>query len=617
MKKNLYLMSALLAAGTLGFTSCSSELEQTAPVNPTYNEAENTVKTQFAFNVPVAVAGTGGTRMSNQIVQENFQFNGMKNIFLASLTGAPTPAASAYTSVYRLPVINTQAADQNGIQKIYEDVAVPVGTKHFILWAESNASGDPAVTGVLKNNINLNSVMSNAAVEFNLDKIVPAGISESNEAKKLIGAVNTVVTKNNADAKNWWHLKAAIEDPSATGIKAGEQLIVRLMEALCINDRRWNASHEAVNNILNDLTTALTAISEGELNSDATTGSKINSKSLRDEMLTEINNQLTEIGSIAANFPENLGLPQGAAVMQYNEADKGFEFANISSSPITGEDYLDAASLCFPPSLNYMVSTELKANTAKQTSWPVGVNNWQSATWSGWGDEVQLTTQAIALVQNINYSVARLDVNVAVKSAVSLDDNTMTGTTPTPSHIPSNLFTVTGIAIGGQPVAADWEVLPKVNDAFSNTVWDNQVPNTNKITETAQEFCKTLVLDNKVNSASTTPEQKTVIIALEIMNGSGADFRGYNGVIKAGAKFYMIAALDPGQGTKPAGISAEEEAKLDHVFVKDHVTKVTLTMNSLKNAYIGIPDLRSTDLQLGLSVDLKWEKGLEFNLDIE
>ena len=35
--------------------------------------------------------------------------------------------------------------------------------------------------------------------------------------------------------------------------------------------------------------------------------------------------------------------------------------------------------------------------------------------------------------------------------------------------------------------------------------------------------------------------------------------------------------------------------------------------NSLKNAFITIPDLRSTQTSLGLSVDLNWREGINFD----
>ena len=59
-----------------------------------------------------------------------------------------------------------------------------------------------------------------------------------------------------------------------------------------------------------------------------------------------------------------------------------------------------------------------------------------------------------------------------------------------------------------------------------------------------------------------------------------------------------------------------ESSKL-RVFIQDYTTTADFTINSLKNAYVTIPDLRATKLQLGLSVDLKWQSGLTFDVPIE
>ena len=53
------------------------------------------------------------------------------------------------------------------------------------------------------------------------------------------------------------------------------------------------------------------------------------------------------------------------------------------------------------------------------------------------------------------------------------------------------------------------------------------------------------------------------------------------------------------------------------VFIQDYTTTANFTINSLKNAYVTIPDLRASKLQLGLSVDLSWRAGLTYNVTIE
>ena len=53
------------------------------------------------------------------------------------------------------------------------------------------------------------------------------------------------------------------------------------------------------------------------------------------------------------------------------------------------------------------------------------------------------------------------------------------------------------------------------------------------------------------------------------------------------------------------------------VFIQDYTTTADFTINSLKNAYVTIPDLRASKLQLGLSVDLSWRAGVTYDVTIE
>ena len=56
---------------------------------------------------------------------------------------------------------------------------------------------------------------------------------------------------------------------------------------------------------------------------------------------------------------------------------------------------------------------------------------------------------------------------------------------------------------------------------------------------------------------------------------------------------------------------------MTHIFVQDHITVANLTIKSLKNAYVTIPDLRASGQQIGLSVDLSWTEGIKFDVTIE
>ena len=90
-----------------------------------------------------------------------------------------------------------------------------------------------------------------------------------------------------------------------------------------------------------------------------------------------------------------------------------------------------------------------------------------------------------------------------------------------------------------------------------------------------------------------------ITFALEFRNDSGADFIGVDKkIIAPGCKFYLIGDILPqekGDGT----LTFKER---DLVFKQDYVTKVDVTVKSLKNAYYIIPDLRDPQLKVGLTV---------------
>jgi hypothetical protein len=154
----------------------------------------------------------------------------------------------------------------------------------------------------------------------------------------------------------------------------------------------------------------------------------------------------------------------------------------------------------------------------------------------------------------------------------------------------------------------------------------------------------TLLWDNYVEPTTAAPDQMKVYVALEFVNNSGKDFWGMNNLIKNGATFYVTAELDPNKGrdatdlsegiTWPdpnkfnmppyytqaeadatTGVNAGDTKKIRRVFMQDYVTEANfvITKKTLQNALVAVPDLRSAQISLGLSVDLVWRQGLVFN----
>ena len=129
-------------------------------------------------------------------------------------------------------------------------------------------------------------------------------------------------------------------------------------------------------------------------------------------------------------------------------------------------------------------------------------------------------------------------------------------------------------------------------------------------------------------------KQNSVYIALEIVNNSGKDLWGGLNLIRNQGTFYLVGKLDPAAATVPSNMKKNgvvdlsrdnfnyppydadgKTIRVPRVFMQDYVTQANITFNahSLRNAYVTMPDLRSSNVSLGLSVDLTWTTGHQFS----
>lgn len=580
--KNLYLFAAALVAGTMGMTSCSNEVVPEVENNPTYNG--ESVKTQFALNIPAAK----NTRMSGTNTQQDGNFLGMQNIKLLPLFAA----AGDETDLKQIITLADIAAGgwNNGDNsKIYSDVNIPVGTKNFLFYAEATgtksadnmAAGQDAFgQGYLENTLNNNGLATVGDITFNLRPVTEGkGFStNATEATAIIDALKSVAT----DAwKNY-----------AAGKTEGEDAFADLYKKLV----KLNAgSANSVKLVLNDLKNELDKLPENEAYNTTLSAVK-----------TAVGSALTSLDS--NTFPQNYNLPDGAVELAWAENVPSYK----TESAVIGNMTLKPENICYPASLTYFVNTPLKSTTDKTIIWPNGTTNWGTALWSGWGDQVTAQTTGIALKNVINYAVANLVTTVKCKYSVLEDNAKEKGKEPANRKVivPTQGFTVTGILVGGQPNSVDWQLLPATDDSRDMMVYDKSIITGMVATTAKSSENYTLVLDNRKKTATGLNNADDVYIAVEFTNTSGTDFYGADGLVKAGATFYMVAKLDAN------GAGATNNSGRTSVFEQDYKTIANLTIASLEKAYNCIPDLRSTQLELGLAVDLTWEAGITFDVEL-
>lgn len=311
------------------------------------------------------------------------------------------------------------------------------------------------------------------------------------------------------------------------------------------------------------------------------------------------------------------------------------------------------------------------------TNWMDDNNN----LWGDWTNNAHVlsTTRAVAMKNCINYANALLKCNVKYGTNALKDNNHQiqyerTGANETDNVISvatgaAGMFELTGILVGGQNRTVGWDFIPRADASineptapqFKYMVYDSKIPDgtipaaTSASGGSASADVYTLLWDNWDYSFM-GQSQRTVYVALEFKNNSGKDFWGMNNLIPKDGTFYITGKLDPDvitvNGKTAAEITADKSlgvtwpaayemppyytaaqatAKGDEtldkktikerrVFMQDYVTEATfvLTENSLKYALVAVPDLRSTQISLGLSVDLHWREGLKFtNVPLE
>lgn len=535
----------VLLLASAGLASCSSD----DTFSGSKGQSGEPVKTQFAISVPVGKSG----RLSQDIVQgqKPAQFRGMDNINLISFNAAPA-AGGTGTEVIKLGSILDNELEEGTNAKVYYEVQIPEKTSHFLFYGEAYSATPNAKTdGALKATIG----ESVDGIKFELQSIAPDAENDS-EVATLEAALNQVAGATDgttawkdatSDLKKYYEALISLKAGSATSVK------------LALADLKAGVEK---------------ATATGE-----------------EGLKTAISNAIdAALASIAdCTYPQNVGLPDGAAQLKF----EGGAFSYIDSENIGNLSYTSMDRFVYPASLYYTTNTAIKTSTSRLAD-QYGTN-WDTclALYKG-GGTVTATTQSVALVEPVKYAVGRFDV-AAKFSASSINDNVGESIAVITAE---DSITLDGILIGGQK-NADWQFAPLASSE-EYTIYDASVTSTKLGTAdiASKIMAQSLALPTKAGD--------NVNFALELTNNTDKAFTGIDGIVPAGAKFYLVGQLVPQEGK--AG---------NQVFAKAYNTKANVTISSLAHAYNCIPDLKNPKLELGLSVNLEWTEGLVQDITID
>lgn len=581
--KHFALGAATLLLSTAGFTACSSEDTFTGG-----SFSGESVKTQFAINVPAV--GKSDARMGEDIVQgqSDVVFRGMSNIRLVpfKLSSNPSDEAaepltgseSLYYNAIELGAIGSSDLTSTAKYKVYDDVELPIGVNAFLFYGEAtDKSGDASdkTNGALVPSYSTQGLEAGktlADVHFDLKGILVGDDYQTTQTGLL------AILDGIAGIDGWKDATGTLKPyyDSFTGMKAG-----------------------SANNILLAVQDLYNAVKGDVLTDENGLKAKIATKieEYFEPKGSSVPYTLTYKNTSLAQYPAGIGLPDGAVQVAWS-TDR-FEYtSNVDYDGGTSMNVSGLDKYVYPASLYYWDNTSLKTSTELESG-NYGANDWSTiinTLYSEWA--VTASTQSVALAKAINYAVGRLDVYAAFAAGEIYDANP---SGQQPVRIPDDGFTLTGVLIGGQKNVG-WNFTPLESDGTEKTIYDAAVDagaaGTEGVTRTSGLKNRTLVLETAGKGG------EKVNFALEFTNNSSQAFYGKDGLVPVGGKFYLVGQL-----------SADgSHAK---VFEKDHYTKATVTINSLKNAYNCIPDLRSPKLELGLSVDLTWVEGLSQDVTIQ
>ena len=611
-KATYYLYCMALLAATAACNACTADetaSEGETPAPPAMSG--ETVKAELAIAIPQARTGK---RMAEGNVQGGNQpaFLGMQDIRLIPLATAYDGEIGNASQCYLDYMISlddidptdgedwTTGTTTNGHdagRKIYTDVNIPTGTNTFLFYGQakydsySTDADKYFAQGALETSLDDGDITTAADIGFNLKQILTADLETPKNA--LLAQLNQVMGVN-----SW----SGTDDASTDRDEQTLAVLYANMQEL------QAGSAEAVRLTLESLYNAVSPIAEAQAGGTPQSIAKaiqtaITGQSALFQASDTDGDGTYELGwatgtdEAITRFPAAQHLPEGAVQLAWNDTEGRFSYVEDDTETggdgitVGGTDKVKLNSLTYPASLAYYACSAVRTHDDPSASFP-DAGSWETSYWddNGWTNTVRPTSRLVALKDHIQYAVAQLATTVRFEQSPVEDSE---------GHriaVGSNRFELTGILVGGQPARTDYRLLPATGTTIDRTVYDNAVAADTYVTTTATPENYTLLLDNQRGGTT-----ETVNFALELQNHGDAFYGLDGGLIASGMKFYLVGQLDPEE--------ASAGTRTGRTFAQDYTTTANVTIHSLANAYLTVPDLRSTSLQLTLKVHLQWQQG--------
>ena len=587
-----FMACAALLASAIAFTGCQgdqNEPKQNAP----------SVNTDIAISLPGQV-GSNARHMPGRTVQTDgpadFAVNGMTNINLIPF--APKEKVSKTSVRYGENIdLGTLAgsvalANQNRA-RVYTDKQVPQGTSAFLFYGKSGATGDAFNVGQL----NATLTGQPSAFKFELQPICSNTADVQTVANLFNDYLNGVIA-----AKDTLYGGNAWKDITELQNKGYKDMFDTLKTLNVLNTY-------GIERMMTDLYHAL------DVNIDSL------AKAIRKAILNPTYASLEGTGATAKvklvagmqDFPTQFNIPVGAISVVYS----GGAFGSNAAHAYGGLAPADIDRYVYPAQLWYFANTQIKTSSASKADKYVAGTTWKAILeqYENNNATVNASTRSIALIDTIQYGVARFDVQVKTADGTTLQDNNPVAGLRT-VDIPTGGYPLKAVLIGNQKnVGFDFtQATYAGSNAGEYVIYDTVMtpsaaatPSTIYAQPSASVYSavnSTLVLETRADDGANGSD---VYVALEFLN-TGDDFYGIDHqMIPAGARFYLVGKLE-----------ADDATQTDlKVFKQDYTTTARFSINNLTKAYNTIPDLKAKQLEIGMSVDLYWTAGHTYDIAFE
>jgi len=599
----VWLLAMLLMVG------CASGSEEVKEIETV--QTPKVVEAQLNFSLPSRITHRKSvtTRMSGEVVQEGSEdddvFRGIDNVHLLCYDQYPTETSTKLGGIVDIKtsgelVNDTVTQDDYALS---QGISIPVGTSYFGFYASASEDTETPMTlherrmhfGVIETvGLDKNTYQDNSGIRFRPVQIcnstdVLGGSVIGHDLLNLLNDLMNITGTEEAPNDKW-------ETAGNIYLNETYQKMTQLTTLSSYNVQTMLGTvvkvinQEAVDEQGSQLVAAITAkIAECCVaDPDIAAGTLVLKDSLQ-------------------GFPDDIHLPAGSARIKWNKEKEEFEVPDVQAygndlNVTSVNDYVYPMNLRYQVFSNILASEELVIMSGTdEEGRPVAPDSIQYKDWNdvitnGYADAgnvVQPTTQSVAMVKQVEYSVGRL----AIRSRIGIEKS-ICDANGTVVSVTDNSFTLKGYIVGGQR-EVDYDFQPVMSSrtyAIYDTDLNGGVQLLKRYYYTEPDYILGLG----------TPANNSILVALELVN-NGPAFQGADGLIATGATFYVVANMNPQEGTNySSGI-------LDKIFSKDRATQVNITINSLANATYGLPNLEIPRPTLGVSVNLAWGEGLWFD----